>query len=91
MIEIYGIVSESHKCPACDFIVKRLEEDGIEYSIKTVLRDAKTDLGFEYRRDVIDELRRRIRQPKGSLELPKVFVNGIYIGGAKALLDYLDS
>ncbi|ADM79794.1 anaerobic nucleotide reductase subunit [Aeromonas phage phiAS4] len=34
MIEIYGIVSESHKCPACDFIVKRLEEDGIEYSIK---------------------------------------------------------
>lgn len=91
MIEIYGIVSEIGRCPACDMIVKRLDEDDIEYTIKTVIRDADTSLGFEYDRAVIDELRKRIKQPTGALNLPQVFVHGKLLGGAKALLDYLDA
>ncbi|APU02113.1 glutaredoxin [Aeromonas phage Riv-10] len=91
MIEIYGIVSETSRCPACDVITKRLDEDDIDYTVKTVLRDAETELGFEYDRAVINELRDRINQPKGALSLPKVFVNGAFIGGAQALLDYLDN
>ncbi|UYD57486.1 hypothetical protein OFDDKENP_00110 [Aeromonas phage B614] len=91
MVEIYGIVSSNNKCHACDVVIKRLDEDDIDYTLKTVLRDADNDIGFAYDRTVIDELRRRINQPKGALELPKVFVNGTYIGGAKALLDYLDA
>lgn len=91
MIEIYGIVSQVGRCPACDMLVKRLDEDDIDYTLKTVIRDADNKLGFEYDRAVIEELRKRIKQPTGALNLPKVFVDSTFIGGAKALLDYLDA
>ncbi|UOX40443.1 hypothetical protein OBDJBBDK_00119 [Aeromonas phage AhFM11] len=92
MIEIYGIATDQDaiRCHTCDLLIKRLDEEGIEYVFKTIIRGSDNELGFTYDRPVIAELRDRIKKPKGVLTLPYVFIDGQYVGGAKALNEYLD-
>lgn len=91
MIEVYGIAhGERMRCGSCDLVTKELKARSVEYVFKEVMREVDTELGFEYDRAIIDELRHRLKKPTGSLAIPTVFVNGILIGGAKDLLNHLD-
>lgn len=90
MVEIYGIPVDLYKCPACIEATKLLDEKSITYIMKPVMLKANNTIGFEYNTPIIDEMRKRTKQPVGSFNLPKVFVDGEFIGGYAELKKLLD-
>lgn len=80
-VEIYGIPENIHKCYGCIQAQKLLQEHGIEYQFYPVLKEAKNDLGFEYDRPRIEDLAKRARQRSLAFQYPRIFVDGVLIGG----------
>lgn len=90
-IEVYGIPEGlGYSCYSCINAVRLLEYKGLPYTFIPVLRKADNSLGFDYERDNIHELAKRIKAPSLAIVYPQIFIDGEAIGSFKALKEYLD-
>lgn len=90
-IEIYGIPEHLHNCYGCVESLKLLESKGIKYNFYPVLISSNNELGFEYDRDRIEELARRLNSRGLAFTYPRIFVDDRFIGGYKQLKDLLNN
>lgn len=88
-IEIYGIPEELHRCYGCISAFNFLKEKGIEYVFYPVLLKSGNDLGFEYDRKRIEELKKRTNNRNLSFQYPRIFIDGDLIGGYRQLKEKL--
>lgn len=74
-VEVYTIPG----CIGCEMAKSLLEERGIRYK----------EISLQGRRDLYAEMKRRAgADPEESLTVPRIFINGKYIGGYSDLRDF---
>jgi len=88
-IEIYGIPEELHRCWGCFQAVKLLKEKDIDFVFYPVLISADNDLGFAYDRPRIEELAKRAGARSLAFSYPRIFADGVLIGGYKNLVELI--
>lgn len=81
MIEIYGVPEHLFKCPGCMAAISYCEHNDLEFSFIPILLDADNELGFEYDRPAIEELRIKAGKETPPRLYPQIFVDGEWIGG----------
>lgn len=86
MIKIYGIPKEIGFCYACNEAEKYCINHGIQYEFIPVLR--KTTEGFDYNKDTIISLAKRLNRTSLSIMYPQIFEDDLYIGNLRQFKDY---
>ncbi|QQK88113.1 hypothetical protein [Providencia phage PSTRCR_127] len=86
MIIIYGVPKDVGRCYACNEAVRICEESGIDYKFIPVLY--KTEDGFNYNRDIIISLAKKMNKTNLSIIYPQIFDDEKYIGGLLKFKEY---
>lgn len=81
MIEIYGVPEHLFKCPGCMAAVSYCEQSDLEFRFIPIILDADNELGFEYDRPAIEELRIKAGKETPPRRYPQIFVDGEWVGG----------
>lgn len=90
MIEIYGIPEEVYLCWGCKSAIKLVKSLDLPYEFYKVVKRVDNELGFEYNREKIEELAKRLNVNSLKFVYPQIFVDGKHIGGFKNLRDMYD-
>lgn len=80
-VEIYGIPEDIARCYGCISAVRLLERLGIDYTFYPILKHSDNELGFEYDRDRISELQRRVGKPTPPTNYPQILIDDVWVGG----------
>ena len=81
MVEIYGIPTDTFKCPACISAINWCKHYKIPYKFIPILNKTNDSMGFAYDKLVIEELRRRAGKRTAPNKYPQIFVDDKWVGG----------
>ncbi|ALY07119.1 hypothetical protein VmeM32_00132 [Vibrio phage vB_VmeM-32] len=74
LVTIYGLSHDLHRCYGCEKAKKWCKERNINYIFKSIIKKSNNSLGFEYRRDVIEEMKRLAGKNGAPNHFPQIFV-----------------
>lgn len=87
MIEIYGFPHDVMNCPNCRNAVKMCELNGADYKFYPLI-DGIFRGKLIRNKENTDELLRRLGQTDDNVSVPKIFVDGEFIGNLGDLREY---